>query len=74
MQERRDKTAQRQQAVVKLANELEAQRQNLLEQALALTGELRLLDELIKEESNGTGSGTEEADTGASQVQEANHP
>jgi len=58
LKERRETTMQRLQATVKLANEFEQKRANLMEQSLALSGEVRLLDELLKEEKDGPGRTT----------------
>ena len=74
LQERHDRNQARLKQLVNLANELATQRENLMEQAVSLSGEQRLLDELIKEEKNGTGRGIEEAQHGAAQDSPTDNP
>ena len=52
LQERHDRNQAKLKQLVNLANELATQRENLMEQAVSLSGEQRLLDELIKEEKS----------------------
>ena len=73
LQERHSHNQIKLKQLVNLANELATQRENLLEQAMSLSGEQRLLDELIKEE-HGTGGTVEEAGSGPAQDSTADNP
>ena len=74
LQERHDHNQAKLKQLVNLANELATQRENIMEQAMSLSGEQRLLDELIKEETNGTGGRAEKAEHGTEEKPPTNNP
>ena len=74
LQERYDRNQAKLKQLVDLANELATQRENVMEQAMSLSGEQRLLDELIKEETNGTGGRAEKAEHGIEENTPTDNP